>query len=106
MTNTAWIKELVQTVVPDADVHPVDLTGGGDHWFVAIIAESFEGTRSFQRQRPILAAVTPHMQSGVIHAFDIKCLTPAELRDKHDGVVPAPFVPHARGEGAHPGDWE
>ncbi len=105
MVDAAWITEFVRTVVPDADVTATDLNGGGDHWHVVVVAPSFEGTRSFQRQRPILAAATPHIQSGVIHAFDIKCLTPQELQDKHDGKPPAPFVPHQRGQGDHPGAW-
>lgn len=100
-----WIRQLVQSAVPDAQVEATDLTGGGDHWFVVVVSEAFEGQRSFQRQKPILAAVTPHMQTGVVHAFDLKCLTPGELRDKHDGVLPRPFVPHERGQGDHPGAW-
>ncbi len=105
MVDADFITQLVHSVVPDAEVHAHDLIGGGDHWYVAIVSPSFEGVRSFQRQRPILAAATPHMQTGAIHAFDIKCLTPAEVRDKHDGVIPAPFIPHQRGEGDHPGAW-
>lgn len=105
MPGADFIAQTVQTVVPDADVYPVDLNGGGDHWYCAIVAASFEGQRSFQRQRPILSAFTPHIQSGVVHALDLKCLTPTELADKHGGVVPAPFVPHQQGEGTHPGSW-
>lgn len=94
MNPTDFIRETVLSVVPDADVHPIDLTGGGDHWFCAVVAESFEGRRSFQRQRPILDAFFPHFQSGVVHALDLKCLTPQELQDNHDGKIPAPFSPH------------
>lgn len=106
MVDDAWIRSLVQSAVPDAEVHPFDLNGGGDHWFVVVVSEAFEGQRSFQRQRPILAAVTPHMQTGAVHAFDLKCITPGELRDKHDGVLPRPFIPHRAGEGSHPGAWD
>ena len=100
------ITDTIRGVVPDADVHPTDLTGGGDHWHVVVVAPSFEGQRSFQRQRPILSAFTPHIQSGVVHALDLKCITPAELQEKHGGKLPAPFVPHQRGEGDHPGSWD
>ncbi len=88
------LRDVIAGVVPDADVHPVDLTGGGDHWFCVVIAESFEGLRSFQRQRPLLDAFTPHFQTGRIHALDLKCLTPQELHEKHAGRIPDPFRPH------------
>lgn len=105
MTEAAWIEDLVRSAVPDAEVQAFDLTGGGDHWFVVAVSQSFEGQRPLQRQRPILAAVAPHMQNGAVHAFDLKCLTPAELRDRHGGRLPGPFVPHERGQGDHPGAW-
>ena len=105
MDHETFLRDTIVGVVPDADIHPTDLTGGGDHWHVVVVAASFEGQRSFQRQRPILAAFTPHIQSGLVHALDLKCITPAELTDKHGGVLPKPFVPHQRGEGDHPGAW-
>ncbi|MGB1697400.1 MAG: BolA/IbaG family iron-sulfur metabolism protein [Thermoplasmatota archaeon] len=96
------LADIIQSVVPDAEVHATDL-GGGDHWYVVAIAASFEGQRSFQRQRPIMAAFAPHFQTGAIHALDLKCLTPAELAEKHGGNIPAPFHPHADGtKGMHP----
>ena len=106
MVDADWMRQAVRGVVPDAEVHPTDLTGGGDHWHVVVVSESFEGQRSFQRQRPILAALTPHIQSGVVHALDLKCITPGELRDRHGGRLPTPFVPHRAGEGSHPGAWD
>lgn len=94
MDPSDLIREVVLSVVPDADVHPVDLTGGGDHWYCAVVSPSYDGLRSFQRQRPLLAAFTPHIQSGRVHALDLKCLTPQEVQQKHEGKIPAPFAPH------------
>ncbi|MGB1585760.1 MAG: BolA/IbaG family iron-sulfur metabolism protein [Thermoplasmatota archaeon] len=105
MDHERFLIDTIVGVVPDAQVHPTDLNGGGDHWHVVVVAASFEGQRSFQRQRPILAAFTPHIQSGVVHALDLKCITPQELADRHEGKLPQPFVPHQRGEGDHPGAW-
>ena len=93
MVTIAWLQDAIRAVVPDAAVHPTDL-GGGDHWFCVVVSVSFEGLRSFQRQRPILTALTPHFQSGVLHALDLKCLTPAELAHDHGGRLPEPFRPH------------
>jgi acid stress-induced BolA-like protein IbaG/YrbA len=105
MVQEEWIEQLVQSAVPDAHVHATDLNGGGDHWHVVVVSPSFAGLRPLQRQRPILAAAAPHFQTGLLHAFDLKCITPEELRAQHDGVVPVPFRPHGRGEGEHPGAW-
>jgi acid stress-induced BolA-like protein IbaG/YrbA len=105
MVDATWLNEFVQSVIPGADVHATDLNGGGDHWHVVVVSEAFADQRSFQRQRPILAAATPHIQSGVIHAFDLKCLTPGELAEKHGGASPTPFVPHQKGTGDHPASW-
>lgn len=91
------ITETVRSAVPDVEVHATDL-GGGDHWFVVVVSNTFEGQRSFRRQRPILAAFTPHIQNGVVHALDLKCLTPAELAERG---MPKPFVPHTDGQGVH-----
>lgn len=96
MSDKAWIADEVKQVVPDAEVHASDLTGEGNHWYVAIISPTFQGERSFRRQKPILAHFTPHIQSGRVHALDLKCLTPQELQEKHDGKVPDPFHPHGK----------
>lgn len=99
--NAEWMAQQVQAVVPDATVHATDLTGGGDHWHVVIVSDAFDGQRSFQRQRPVLVHFTPHIQSGVVHALDLKCMTPSEAA----AGIPRPFVPHQAGEGMHPGAW-
>lgn len=106
MAEAEWIAQTVQEAVPGADVHPTDLTGGGDHWYVAVVSDRFEGALPLARQKPILKAFQPHIESGAVHALDLKCLTPEELEERHGGQVPAPFVPHSRGEGAHPGAWD
>ncbi len=105
MADAAAIVSLVHQVLPDAQVHPTDLTGGGDHWHCVVIDEAFDGLRPLQRQRIILDAFKPHIASGVVHALDLKCLTPPELETRHGGQVPAPFRPHGPGEGQHPGAW-
>lgn len=107
MQPDEFITETVRSVVPDAEVHPVDLNGGGDHWFCVVVSPSFDGERSFRRQRPILEAFAPHFRSGVVHALDIKCLTPQELQEKHGGKIPAPFSPHDDSmPGMHPRQQE
>lgn len=96
------LRAKVQEAVPGADVHPTDLTGGGDHWHCVVVSPAFEGLRSFQRQKRVLAVFSPLIADGTVHALDLKCLTPEEA--KKSGL-PRPFVPHQKGEGSHPGAW-
>ena len=105
MVDARWMAEVVNSALPDASVHATDLNGGGDHWHVVVVSPAFVGLRSLQRQKQILPAFTPHIQSGVVHALDLKCLTPTELENNHGGVLPAPFIPHQAGQGSHPGAW-
>lgn len=99
----AEIEAIVQARYPGAQVHPSDLTGGGDHWHVVVVSDAFEGMRSFQRQRDLMPSFKEHLATGAIHALDLRCLTPQELTDAHGGEAPAPFRPHGDGEGEHPG---
>lgn len=102
MVEPRFLEQVVTDVIADAQVHPTDLNGGGDHWFVVVVSAGFAEKRSFERQRPILQAFTPHIQAGRIHALDLKCITPDELRE---WGMPKPFRPHGPGEGMHPGAW-
>ena len=106
MVDEQYIRDRVQAAFPGAQVHATDLTGGGDHWHVAVVAEGFSGQRALQRQRAIFALFDEEMKTERIHALDLKCLTPEELQTRHDGQVPEPFVPHQQGEGRHPGAWD
>lgn len=99
MVDTAFLENIIQKVVPDAEVHATDL-GGGDHWFCVVVSPSFEGKRSFQRQRPVVQAFSPAFQTGAVHALDVKCLTPDEVETKG---MPKPFIPHSEDmPGMHP----
>lgn len=102
MPDAQWMAQQVRTAVPDAEVHPTDLNGGGDHWHCIVVSPSFEGLRPFQRQKLVLAAFKQPIATGVVHALDLKCLTPAEVEQ---GGLPRPFVPHQAGEGSHPNAW-
>jgi len=94
MVDAAFIEARVHGALPHAEVHPTDLTGGGDHWHVAIVDAGFEGQRPLARQRTVLAAFQDALADGRVHALDLKCLTPDELRKRHGGRPPAPFAPH------------
>lgn len=103
MVDAAFMAATVHAVVPGAEVHATDLNGGGDHWHCVVVDASFEGLRSFQRQKVVLAAFKALIADGTVHALDLKCMTPAEVAEKG---IPRPFVPHQAGEGMHPRAWD
>ena len=84
------MSEEVLKVVPDADVEVSDLHGSGDHFHVRVISPSYEGVRPLQRQKPILNHFKPHIASNVVHALDLRCMTPEQAVESGDTA----FDPH------------
>ena len=90
MVTEEWKSEEVLKVVPDADVEVSDLHGSGDHFHVRVISPSYEGVRPLQRQKPILNHFKPHITSNVVHALDLRCMTPEQAVESGDTA----FDPH------------
>jgi acid stress-induced BolA-like protein IbaG/YrbA len=90
MVTEEWMSEEVLKVVPDADVEVSDLHGSGDHFHVRVISPSYEGVRPLQRQKPILNHFKPHIASNVVHALDLRCMTPEQAGESGDTA----FDPH------------
>ena len=82
--------EEILKVVPEAEVEASDLHGSGDHFHVRVISSSYEGMRPLQRQRPILNHFQPHIAQNIVHALDLKCMTPAQSAESGDTA----FDPH------------
>ena len=82
--------EEVLKVVPDAQVEASDLHGSGDHFHVRVISQSYEGVRPLQRQRPILNHFKPYIAQNIVHALDLKCMTPEQV----EGAGQTAFDPH------------
>ena len=49
-----------------------------------VISPTFEGMRPLQR--PILNHFKPHIAANVVHALDLKCMTPAQAETAGDTV--------------------
>ena len=90
MVTEKWMVEEVLKVVPDAQVEASDLHGSGDHFHVRVISESYEGVRPLQRQRPILNPFKPHIAQNIVHALDLKCMTPEQAESSGQTA----FDPH------------
>ena len=94
MVTEQWMVGEVLKVVPDATVEAKDLHGSGDHFHVRVISESYEGVRPLQRQRPILSHFKHHMAQNLVHALDLKCMTPTQAQEAGD----TSFDPHGGDE--------
>ena len=90
MVTEQWMVEEILKVVPDAEVEASDLHGSGDHFHVRVISSSYEGMRPLQRQRPILNHFKPHNAQNIVHALDLKCMTPEQAAESEDTA----FDPH------------
>ena len=90
MVTELWMVEEVLKVVPVAQVEASDLHGSGDHFHVRIISDSYEGVRPLQRQRPILNHFKPYIAQNIVHALDLKCMTPEQA----EAAGETAFDPH------------
>lgn len=68
----------MRAALPKARIHAVDTTGTGDHWRLEIEDAAFAGLRPLARQRLVLAAFKPYIESNAVHALDLVCRAPGE----------------------------
>ncbi|MFT4569635.1 MAG: stress-induced morphogen [Hyphomicrobiaceae bacterium] len=74
------IESKIKTAIPDADVRAVD-AGGGDHFDVTVIAESFNGSSMVAQHRLVYGALGDAMKAE-IHALALTTLTPDQYRER------------------------
>ncbi|MAS01023.1 MAG: hypothetical protein CMA42_02505 [Euryarchaeota archaeon] len=94
MVTEQWVVDEVLKVVPSADVSVTDLHKSGDHFHVRVISSDYEGTRPLQRQKPLLNHFKQFIEQNIVHALDLKCMTPEQASksgetafDPHGGDV-------------------
>ena len=56
----------------------IDVVVEGSHVNVQIISSVFDGLNTLKRQQSVYAVLSEHIASGVIHAVNMKTLTPEE----------------------------
>ncbi len=79
MISPDQVKTLIKTDLPDAEVAVQDLTGGGDHYQVAIVSSAFAGLSLVKRHQLVYKAVDSAMSSEAIHALSLDTSTPEEV---------------------------
>ena len=72
------IKARLQSAFLNAEV---EVTGAGCQLEARIISPEFKQLNAVQRQQKVLAVVKDAIQSGALHAFNVKALTPEEWQE-------------------------
>jgi stress-induced morphogen len=68
MVTAGQIEERIKEKLPSAQVRAVDMTGGGDHWQVAVKAAEFKGKSMVEQHQLVYGALGDWMKQD-IHAL-------------------------------------
>ena len=71
------LSDKLKEAFPDANISAQDLTGGGDHWRVRIVSESFRGKSMIEQHQEVYKALGSWMQKE-IHALSLDTSAPSE----------------------------
>ena len=69
------LKALLEDAFPGAQVSAMDMTGGGDHWNVNIVAQEFEGLSLVEQHQLVYRALGDLMKED-IHALALNTSAP------------------------------
>lgn len=69
------LKEILENAFPGAQISAQDLTGGGDHWNVNIVAKEFEGLSLVEQHQLVYKALGDLMKEE-IHALALNTKAP------------------------------
>lgn len=72
------IKSTLEKALPDSIVRVDDLTGGGDHFQVWIIASAFAGKSLVEQHQMVYGVLKDALGSERIHALALKTYTPEQ----------------------------
>ncbi len=78
MLTPSDIEQRIITAMPGARVQVNDLTGGGDHYRVSVVAEQFRDQNPVNRHR-LVYAVFKDVLGGELHALSLETITPEEF---------------------------
>jgi acid stress-induced BolA-like protein IbaG/YrbA len=81
MFSPEKIQHIVEAALPGSRAAVRDLTGGGDHFELIVVAVAFEGKGPVDRHRMVYSALGSAV-GNEIHALALKTLTPAEAEER------------------------
>jgi len=72
------IQNKIQASIQNSEVHVIDTTGGGDHFRVIVISDSFLNIPTLKRHKTIYDLFPDELSSGELHALELKVFTTEE----------------------------
>jgi acid stress-induced BolA-like protein IbaG/YrbA len=79
--QTAEIKALIESKIPDSDVKSIEVQG--DHIGIVIVSNAFAGLMPVKKQQLVLGALAEQFADRSIHAVDyIKAFTPDQWQQQ------------------------
>jgi len=72
------IQSTLERALPGSTVRVDDLTGGGDHFQVWIVSQSFEGKSLVDQHQMVYGVLREALGSERIHALALKTYTPEQ----------------------------
>ena len=78
MISSGEIKSTLEKALPGSTIEVQDLTGGGDHFQVWVISQSFEGKSLVDQHQMVYGALKESLGSERIHALALKTYTPEQ----------------------------
>jgi acid stress-induced BolA-like protein IbaG/YrbA len=60
----------------------LSVTGDGRHFEALIVSAAFAGLSRVQRQQRVNDVLREHFETEILHALSMRCLTPAEAKER------------------------
>ena len=64
------------------DCNHLAVEGDGQHFEAVIVSPAFVGLSRVKRQQCVNVVLSPHFDTGVLHALSMQCLTPDEAAER------------------------
>ena len=81
MISTADIESLLIQALPGAKIEVQDPNHDGQHFAAIVIAEQFTGLTTIKQHRLVNEALKSHLDSGAIHALQLKTYSPEQWQN-------------------------
>jgi stress-induced morphogen len=78
MMNPDEIRSTLEEALPGSTIRVDDLTGGGDHFQVWIVSQSFQGKSLLDQHQMVYGILREALGSERIHALALKTYTPEQ----------------------------
>lgn len=79
-----FVKTIIKTGIPDAQVFVEDMTGTKDHLAITVISDAFEGKMLFQQHQMLMNLLKDELKNR-IHAVKLETFTKAKYAQAKQG---------------------